>query len=128
MKREIKFKAWNNEDKAMYVPISISICNDGKLRPLRICKDGNYSYKDDEIIKFTGLKDKNGKEIFEGDSNGIYIVTFENGCFKLKTKRNNIVGLLSNFIDEFEVIGNIFENESLLNEQSRKNSLVKVDF
>ena len=83
-------------------------------------KNGVVQYCiDDEntIGQYTGLKDKNGKKIFEGD-----IVKSKYGVFKSKVEWNdsfcgffpfcnNDTGI---FADECEVIGNIYENKELL--------------
>lgn len=75
----------------------------------------------DKIIQCTGLKDKNGKLIYEGDivkqNNTIYNVNWFNGSFCFKDTLNG-----KNYTVEFvmsekqEVIGNIYENKELLNE------------
>ena len=65
--REIKFRAWDTEDNEIYIPEALGICKDGSYMPLRLCKDGNRAYKPHPIMQFTGLHDKNGKEIYEGD-------------------------------------------------------------
>jgi len=71
---------------------------------------------DYDLMQFTGLKDKNDKELYEGDiidiENGISkaIVKFKKGCFyapegyRLGGWENNLV----------EIIGNVFENPELL--------------
>lgn len=61
MPREIKFRAWNAEEKIMGPPFTIG----------QFC--GAYPMSDNidtegiEYMQYTGLKDKNGKEIYEGD-------------------------------------------------------------
>ena len=84
---------------------------------------------DIEVMQSTGLKDKNGVEIFEGDvltsnvqpckmvnpiKDGYGVVRFENGMFKLGS-----ISLVT-FISKMEVIGNIYENPELL-EQANEN-------
>ena len=75
--------------------------------------------KDFIVMQCTGLKDKNGKLIYEGDIvnysclpgySDIYACTFNNGSF--------LIGglLISNTHLKSEVIGNIYENKELLNE------------
>lgn len=107
MKREIKFRGWNII-----------------LNEMMNVHDVPYGYNDilnsDEFIpmQFTGLLDKNGKEIYESDilfadrkTNKIGKVIFDGGCFCID------FGDDSNFIatkNGFEIIGNIHENPELL--------------
>ena len=127
MKREIKFRAWDEEEGMMHPPFTINeICE--------IRKEGggfgailmNFNWDQLMWLQFTGLKDKNGKEIYEGDiwlMNGIksqpMIVCFDNGKFISKStwgeylKRDDGYTYWD-FIDG-EVIGNIYENPELLN-------------
>lgn len=74
-KREIKFRAWSDSKKKMYMPTDEATAyNDpdgyfvagNGLIPNDYCEDGM-------LMQFTGIKDLDGKEIYEGD-----IVSFEN--------------------------------------------------
>ena len=80
----------------------------------------------DTVGQYTGLKDKNGKRIFEGDiakvlqgkDKDIAYVGFENGAFMLYPKTGNIYErtLWSYWYNDWdvEVIGNITDNPELL--------------
>lgn len=117
--REIKFRGWDGEVKRMWS--WRELCNTHFCASLYSHGDGSW-----EVMQYTGLHDKNGKEIYEGDIVSTFEpdegslfeeVVFENGTFKLRcmsdnTKINYPLGSLrSKYI---EVIGNIYENPELI--------------
>lgn len=94
---------------------------------------GNYSisFDDIELMQYTGLKDKNGKEIYEGDIIHInddflnefnYLVEWNEEYLRYylysvdKEKLNKLGGILEAHLNslEVEVIGNIYDNPDLL--------------
>ncbi len=116
MPREIKFRAWN--DGVMIYEPSVAFGNINE-QILSWQKD-NYV-----LMQFVGLKDKNGKEIYEGDivkwnswKEGTNLnrplnnseVVFSEGAWRTKGNQNWNLAIYSNV----EVIGNIYENPELL--------------
>lgn len=131
--REIKFRFWDGEKmlprKGVYFEPMVGL--DGEL-----AKNDCQLWKGKGVLmQFTGLKDKNGKEIYEGDivrTNDKYypekIVTYTVGItnehdgdwdewccgFDLTLYEDDLKILHYQLSDEAEVIGNIYENLELV--------------
>ena len=88
----------------------------------------NYAIDPETVCQYTGLKDKNGRKIFEGDiikipddynefghnAGEIYEIYFCYGGFRLKPKYSKARGYWLEDDRTVEVIGNIFDNPELL--------------
>ena len=114
--REIKFRAW---DKFMKFMWGTDVCYQGHLATFfKEYQDAVDGENEPILMQYTGLKDKNGKEIYEGD-----IVKKEWIEFTNKEHREQIVdvqwitngyGAIFHEPEKLEVIGNIYENPGLL--------------
>ena len=112
--RELKFRAFNLETKTM-------IYLDPLQWPLKALED-EETWK---VMQFTGLKDREGKEIWEGDivqtDNTKHIPRYtpmrvieKSGCFVFDYS-NGIYSIGAVEWCHIEVLGNIYENGDLLN-------------
>ncbi|WP_270768648.1 YopX family protein [Lacticaseibacillus rhamnosus] len=125
MKREIKFRAWNKKDKVMVDVAAMNFGPSGFWSLIEYAYDAELQLADSyELMQYTGLKDKNGREIYEGDVLDIGLrnqdgkpiiapVSYETYAagYVLDNGGN---GIWQRLTKECEVIGNTFENPELL--------------
>ena len=143
--REIKFRVLM--DYRIYYQDKYDAYSDN-LTSIDICKktititsfynyENVYRFEDEKVklMQYTGLKDKNGKEIYEGDivlikldeTSTWYktVVGFKKGAFiaNLIDKEDYVYIFHHGFTDDdFEIIGNVYENKNLLEENEWVNT------
>ena len=131
--REIKFRAWLKEDKKM-VNVETMDFTDKSMQYLKRSEIINAyilrreSDDDVELMQYTGVKDKNGKEIYEGDilffrdENMKYIVVWQDAAFIIKSIEIRKYSEKMCWLDDTEIcceiVGNIYENKNLLEENN----------
>jgi YopX protein len=108
----------------MYVPTDLFLCSDGKTRAIdndgRYGKSHHQNAEEVALMQFTGLTDKTGKEIYEGD---VCKVVDRGGVWNVAAQEmhsldsfhfwNHVADNMENGV-LYEVIGNIYKNPELL--------------
>lgn len=132
--KEIKFRAWDKVNKKFIDDTDIATNQAGLLfirsegqvdfSPISLTKSTNY-----EIQFFTGLQDKNGKEIYEGDIIEMEDPKFESGIYNYEISFSEATFFADEItrddekpcfplgqcpVEQCKVIGNIYENKDLL--------------
>ena len=126
MSREIKFRAYHKERKEIFEIANIDFEEKKAALMNGIIKLLNVDFKQFELLQYTGLKDKNGKEIYEGDilffrdENMKYIVVWQDAAFIIKSIEIRKYSEKMFWLDDTEIcceiVGNIYENKKLLEE------------
>jgi uncharacterized phage protein (TIGR01671 family) len=140
--REIKFRAWHKKDKQMIGAITVLRFDPDGIRGWAQCNwndkknnaIGNFQPEEVELMQYTGLLDKNGKEIYEGDLVKGQVASEVEGAEPFRFEATKVVwceecggfhlmGFFHDCLYRFsnqnavEVIGNIYENSELLSKE-----------
>ncbi|GIM52002.1 hypothetical protein CAPN004_10320 [Capnocytophaga cynodegmi] len=112
MQREIKFRVFDKEAKTMHKVSSIDFENKEVFIYDKNGFDKNLSFDEIELMQFTGLTDKNGGEVYEGDVLNCEDWKEPSAVKWIKEECNfNIVEF---GIHKVEIIGNIYKTPELL--------------
>lgn len=129
--REIKFRAWDGCN--MLHPEELEVINPATGRVMHdvdaacgdpeCCTSSGPDWEDIAwpVMQYTGLKDKNGKEIYEGDlihlpawNPNIVEIVFNRGAFCFRFASSDAFYHDIKYVEDAKVIGNIYENPELL--------------
>jgi uncharacterized phage protein (TIGR01671 family) len=117
--REIRFRAWDKHNKRFVNQLDLI---NPEVMTIRITEQGFRFLNENEswnmFEQYTGLKDKNDKEVYEGDiisDSGKILgeVIFDGGSFCIYDLNTRKPELLESYDHEPEIIGNIHENPEL---------------
>lgn len=120
--REIKFRAWDGQDTMIYFDFN-SIKHDGLIdwNENKYSDTGGGLYiANCGVMQYTGLQDKTGRDIFEGDilynNKANWEVGFDEGGYWMRQREGQHKFIFINEAQHSEIIGNIYENLELLEE------------
>jgi uncharacterized phage protein (TIGR01671 family) len=134
--REIKFRAWDDKNKQMSRPLTLTDIARIENRESWFYTSIGFEWHKLIWLQYTGLKDKSGNEIYEGDLLTSDIIYFEKNydikknpvtveyseklaCYILKKNKKIVpIELYLNgwYPSIFTIIGNIYENKNLIPE------------
>ena len=128
MQRTIKFRAWLRYEKEMS---EVLVLDNQDERAVVVRKDGTVGWRmfaELELVQYTGLKDKNGIEIYEGDilfhplqgkRKVFYPYSETVASYGLRNVDNGMGSTLQDAHRVWEIIGNCYEKPEPLKEEEQ---------
>ena len=116
--RQIKFRAWDFEEVEMIQPEDLLTINENRYLNESLAHDEKVTF-----MQFTGLTDKKGNDIYEGDIvnwqagyvKGIDAIIYDDGGFCIDSSFQDDMSIYQSYASEaLEVVGNIHQNPELL--------------
>ena len=120
MSREIKFRAWDKYENKIRKVRGINFTNKDLWLEIEDNRIMGANFFEVELMQYTGLKDRNDKEIYEGDivryfKDELGIVKFVAGSFIIDG--NTCYESFLELGGKIAIVGNIYENPDLLKEE-----------
>jgi len=125
---ELKIRAFFKVDRRIYEVRSVDFLNkEVTLWDKETAVNFEASFDEIELMQYTGLKDENGHEIYEGDiiefleaesgETWTAKIVFENLAFKALDVEDEAYDYDFDDLSDIEVIGNIYENPEILKDR-----------
>lgn len=116
----LRFRVWDKVAEDMFIPEALEQDKYGKVTGI-FSKGTMFSIEDFELLQSTGLLDKNGKEIFEGDilkyRDEYRVVEMYDGAWISRAGEKRLIVKMA-VLSGAKIIGNKFENRELLDYDS----------
>ena len=124
MMREIRFRAWSEDIREMIQVSRLDIKEEtihyeNGIKSLNREQELDFWWKPYVLMQYTGLKDKNGVEIYEGDivryfRSELAVIVYRNGGVDIRSLSWGDREPIQRRLGEIEVVGNIYQNNDLL--------------
>ena len=121
---DIKFRAWSEDTCEMVQVARLDIKEEtihyeNGIKSLNREQELGFWWKPYVLMQYTGLKDKNGVEIYEGDivryfRSELAVIVYRNGGVDIRSLSWGDREPIQRRLGEIEVIGNIYQNKDLL--------------